>query len=51
MKPKTNPSPESVVRELTRKTHRKFHSDEKIRIIMEGLKGDTIREAAIDEVS
>lgn len=40
MKPKANQSPESVVREIKRKTRRKFHSDEKIRIILEGLKGE-----------
>jgi transposase len=40
MKPKTNQSPESVVREIKRKTRRKFNSEEKIRIILEGLKGE-----------
>jgi transposase len=40
MKPKTNRSPESVVREIKRKTRRKFNSEEKIRIILEGLKGE-----------
>jgi transposase len=33
-------SPESVVREIKRKTRRKFSPDEKIRIILEGLKGE-----------
>ena len=40
MKPKTNQSPESVVREIKRKTRRKFNSEEKIRIVLEGLKGE-----------
>ena len=40
MKPKTNKNPESVVREIKRKTRLKFNSEEKIRIILEGLKGE-----------
>ena len=40
MEPKTNKSPESVVREIKRKTRRKFNPEEKIRIILEGLKGE-----------
>jgi transposase len=40
MEPKTNRSPESVVREIKRKTRRKFNPEEKIRIILEGLKGE-----------
>ncbi len=40
MKPKTRRDPESVVREIKRKTRRKFNSEEKIRIILEGLKGE-----------
>jgi transposase len=40
MKPKTQKSPESIVREIKRKTRRKFNSEEKIRIILEGLKGE-----------
>ena len=40
MKAKDNQSPESVVREIKRKTRRKFSSEEKIRIILEGLKGE-----------
>ena len=39
MEPKTR-SPESVVREIKRKTRRKFNPEEKIRIILEGLKGE-----------
>ena len=40
MKPKSSKSPESVVREIKRKTRRKFNSEEKIRIVLEGLKGE-----------
>ena len=40
MKPKTSKNPESVVREIKRKPRRKFNSEEKIRIILEGLKGE-----------
>jgi transposase len=40
MEPKTRKSPESVVREIKRKTRRKFNSEEKIRIILEGLRGE-----------
>jgi transposase len=32
--------PESVVREVRRKTRRKFSSEEKIRIVLEGLRGE-----------
>ena len=38
MEPKTSKSPESVVREIKRKIRRKFNSEEKIRIILGGLK-------------
>jgi transposase len=40
MKSKTKQSPESVVREVKRKTRRKFNPEERIRIILEGLKGE-----------
>ncbi len=40
MKPKTRRNPESVVREIKRNIRRKFKPDEKIRIILEGLKGE-----------
>ena len=40
MTPKTRKSPESVVKEIKRKTRRKFNPEEKIRIILEGLKGE-----------
>jgi transposase len=32
--------PESVVREIRRKTRRKYSSEEKIRIVLEGLRGE-----------
>ena len=34
-------NPESVVREIRRKTRRKFSIEEKIRIVLEGLKGES----------
>jgi len=37
---KTYQEPEAVVREIRRRTRRKFSSEEKIRIILEGLKGE-----------
>ena len=40
MKPKTKQRPESVVREIKRKTRRKFNPEERIRIVLEGLKGE-----------
>jgi len=40
MESKISKSPKSVVREIKRKTRRKFNSEEKIRIILEGLKGE-----------
>jgi transposase len=33
-------SPEKIVREIKRKTRRKFSAEEKIRIILEGLRGE-----------
>jgi len=33
-------SPEKIVREIKRRTRRKFSSEEKIRIVLEGLKGE-----------
>jgi len=33
-------SPESVVREIRRKTRRQYSAEEKIRIVLEGLKGE-----------
>lgn len=32
--------PESIVREIKRQTRRKFSSEEKIRIVLEGLRGE-----------
>jgi len=32
--------PEKVVREIKRKTRRKFSSEEKIRVVLEGLRGE-----------
>ena len=40
MKPKTPKNPEFVVREIKRQTRRKFTSEEKIRRVLEGLKGE-----------
>jgi transposase len=33
-------TPESVVREIRRKTRRKYSAEEKIRIVLEGLRGE-----------
>ena len=33
-------SPESIVREIKRQTRRKFTAEEKIRIVLEGLRGE-----------
>ena len=40
MGPKAKEDPESVVKEIKRKTRRRFNSEEKIRIILEGLRGE-----------
>ena len=40
MNARTSQSPESVVREIRRNTRRKYTSEEKIRIVLEGLKGE-----------
>ena len=40
MGPKTKNDPESVVKEIKRNTRRKFNSEEKIRIVLEGLRGE-----------
>lgn len=40
MNSKQNRDPESVVREIRRKTRRQYSSEEKIRIVLEGLKGE-----------
>jgi len=40
MSTKKKPSPESIVREIKRKTRRKFTAEEKIRIVLNGLRGE-----------
>jgi len=40
MNARTNQSPESVVRDIRRNTRRKYSTEEKIRIVLEGLKGE-----------
>jgi len=40
MRPETQSSPESVVRQIKRNTRRKITAEEKIRIVLEGLKGE-----------
>ncbi len=40
MLPRAKQNPESVVKEIKRNTRRKFNSEEKIRIILEGLRGE-----------
>jgi len=37
---KEGSSPESIVREIKRQTRRKFTAEEKIRIVLEGLRGE-----------
>jgi len=39
-KKKSKTSPESIVREIKRRTRRKFTAEEKIRIILEGFRGE-----------
>lgn len=41
MNARQNQDPESIVRDIRRKTRRKFSAEEKIRIVLEGLKGET----------
>ena len=36
----TSQSPQSVVREISRRTRKKYGTEEKIRIVLEGLKGE-----------
>jgi len=40
MDTKKKPSPESIVRKIKRKTHRNYSAEEKIRIVLEGLRGE-----------
>jgi len=46
MRAKQSQNPEAVVKDIRRQTRRKFTAEEKIRIVLEGLKG----EASISEV-
>jgi transposase len=46
MRVKQGQSPETLVKEIRRQTRRKFTAEEKIRIVLEGLKG----EASISEL-
>jgi len=46
MRGERDQSPEGVVKEIRRQTRRKFTAEEKIRIVLEGLKG----EASISEL-
>jgi transposase len=39
-KQKKKKDPEAIVREIKRRTRRKFSSEEKIRIVLEGLRGE-----------
>lgn len=40
MKTKSSKSSESIIRDIKRKTRRKFSSEEKIRIVLDGLRGE-----------
>ena len=40
MNARNSRDPESMVRDIHRKTRRKFSAEEKIRIVLEGLKGE-----------
>ena len=40
MSAKQNHSPESIVKDIRRNTRRKYSAEEKIRIVLEGLKGE-----------
>ena len=40
MNTESHRSTESVVREIKRKTRRQYNAEEKIRIVLEGLKGE-----------
>jgi transposase len=41
MTEKKGASPEAIVRDIKRQTRRKFTAEEKIRIVLEGLRGET----------
>ena len=50
-KMKSKSKPEAVIKQIRRKTRRKYSSEEKIRIILEGLRGeDSIAEICRREV-
>ena len=49
MSTKKKTSPESIVREIKRKTRRKFTAEEKIRIILEGLRAE-VRHLSVAEL-
>ena len=38
--PKTKPSPEAALRDIRRATRRRFSAEEKIRVVLEGLRGE-----------
>jgi len=40
MNEKSSKSPEKIIKEIKRKTRRKFSSEEKIRIVIEGIRGE-----------
>ena len=40
MTKKKKPDAKSVIRDIKRKTHRKYSAEEKIRIVLEGLRGE-----------
>ena len=40
MSARNSRDPESIVRDIHRKTRRKFSAEEKIRVVLEGLKGE-----------
>jgi hypothetical protein len=42
MSTKRKPSPESIIREIKRRTRRKYLAEEKIRIALEGLRGSRV---------
>jgi transposase len=41
MKRKEKREPELIIKEIKRKARRKFNSEEKIRIVLEGLQGES----------
>jgi transposase-like protein len=47
---KQGSSPESIVRKIKRQTRRKFTAEEKIRIVLEGLRHEVERDAILSRV-